>query len=199
VEALGARGQDEVGRIEPSLRDPSERVWPVAAEVLGRMGPPAVSALSRATAEARPGDSTRLATLARALGETGAPEAVATLSALARGPAAGAAAVALGRIGTRDATSALLALLARPGEMGRVEAIEALAALEAGEAGPEMARQLTSDRPAVRAAAARALGRLRQDSAGGWLEALGSDYDGQVRRAAIEALAKLPTAREANR
>jgi HEAT repeat protein len=196
VEAMGAYGREEIRRIGPALGDPSERVWTVAAEALGRIGPPAVPVLAQAVAGARP-DDPRSTALARALGETGVPEAVPALAALARGRAAAAVASALGRIGTRDAQSALRAFLTRPGAAGRVEAIDALGALGVGEAGPEIGRQLTSDRPTVRAAAARALGRLRQDAGGGWLEALRSDYDAEVRRAAVEALAKLPSARAA--
>jgi len=198
VVALGTLGREEVSRIGPALSDPSERVWTVAAEALGRIGPPAVPALARAAAEARADDPDRSAALARALGETGSPEAVEALAALARGPAAASAASALGRIGTRDAKSALAALLAGPGVAGRAEAIEAMGTLGVAEAAPEIARELTSDRPGVRAAAARALGRLRLDATGGWLEALRSDYDGEVRRAAMEALAKLPSARAAH-
>ena len=194
VEALGTRGRDEVGRIGPCLSDPAARVWTAAAEALGRIGPPAVPALAHAAAEIRSDDAERAAALARALGETGSPEAVAALGALSRGPAPAAAAAALGRIGTRDAKTALLEMLARPRVEGRAEAIEALGALEVAEAAPEIARELTSDRPDVRATAARALGRLRQDS-GGWLESLRSDYDAQVRRAATEALSRLPSAR----
>jgi HEAT repeat protein len=55
-----------------------------------------------------------------------------------------------------------------------------------------VARELTSDRAEVRAAAARAVGKLRYAPASERLSALRSDYDGQVRRAAVEALAKLP-------
>ena len=192
--ALGGLGRGEVGRLAACLADPDERVWTTAAEALGRIGPPAVPALSRAAAEARPDDRRRLTALARALGETGSPDAVPALKDLSRGAAA-ASAASLGRIGTQDAKAALVALLARPGALGRVEAIEALGSLGAGEAAPAIAGELTSDRPDVRAAAARALGRLRHDDAAAWLQALRSDYDAQVRRAAMEAVAKLPSAR----
>jgi HEAT repeat protein len=60
------------------------------------------------------------------------------------------------------------------------------------EAGGALAGELTSDRPEVRVAAARALGRVRFEGAAARLEALRSDYYGQVRRAAVEALARLP-------
>ena len=55
-----------------------------------------------------------------------------------------------------------------------------------------IAALLTDDRPEVRATAARALGRLGYEPASPRLESLRSDYYGRVRRAAVEALAKLP-------
>jgi HEAT repeat protein len=70
--------------------------------------------------------------------------------------------------------------------------VEALSALGSTEAGEALSAELLSDRPTVRAAAARALGRLRYEPASGRLEALRSDYDADVRRASREALARLP-------
>jgi HEAT repeat protein len=55
-----------------------------------------------------------------------------------------------------------------------------------------LSTQLLDDRPSVRAAAARALGRIRYEPASRRLDALRSDYDAGVRRAAREALARLP-------
>ena len=55
-----------------------------------------------------------------------------------------------------------------------------------------LTRELTSERPQVRAAAALALAQLRYEPASSRLEALRSDYYGRVRRAAVDALAKLP-------
>jgi len=197
VEALGELGRDEASRIAAALADPSLRVRAAAVAALGRAGPPAVPALARAAAAAGPADPELCSALARALGDSGSPEAVPALTALAQGPAAAAAAAALGRIGTKDATASLADLLARPTLAGRAEALDALGALGATEAGAAVAAELTSDRPEVRAAAARAAGRLHHDPAAARLEALHSDYDGQVRRVAVEALAKLPAARAA--
>jgi HEAT repeat protein len=89
----------------------------------------------------------------------------------------------------------LAARISAGGASGRVEAIEALGQLGGPDAGPVLARELWSERPEVRAAAARAVGRLRHEPAAPWLEALRSDYCGEVRRAAVEALAKLPSER----
>jgi HEAT repeat protein len=60
---------------------------------------------------------------------------------------------------------------------------------------PLLSGLLTSDRAEVREAALRGLGRLRAEASSARLEALRSDYDGRVRRAAVEALARLPVRR----
>ena len=75
------------------------------------------------------------------------------------------------------------------------EAVEVLASQAGAEAGPAIQRLLTSERWEVREAAVRALGQLRYEPASSGLEALKSDYVGRVRRAAIEALARLPSRR----
>jgi HEAT repeat protein len=202
VEALGVLGREalaELGsgaseKVAAALDDPDPRVWQAAMEASGRIGPPAVPWLSQGVAQAVAAGHDRAAALARALGETGAPEAVPALATLAQGPASDVAATALGRIGTREATATLRMLLETPGLVGRAEAVEALGNLGEMDAGAGVARELTSDRAEVRAAAARAVGKLRYAPASERLSALRSDYDGQVRRAAVEALAKLPGA-----
>ena len=196
VDALGALGAENAGAIGAGLLDPDPRVFAASAEALGRIGPAAVPALSAAAAKFNREDPERCGALARALGETGSPEAVPALATLAEGSAAAAAATALGRIGTQGATAALLTLLERPDPAGRPEALDALGGLAASEAGPLATSELTNDRPEVRAAAARALGRIHFEPAAGRLEALRADYDGQVRRAAVEALARLPSRAE---
>ena len=70
-----------------------------------------------------------------------------------------------------------------------MEALDALGSPEAGEA---LSDELLGDRASVRAAAARALGRIRHEPAARRLDALRSDYDADVRRAAREALSRLP-------
>jgi HEAT repeat protein len=77
--------------------------------------------------------------------------------------------------------------------------LEALSAIAGPEAGPAAARELLSERPDVRAAAARLVGRVRYEPASRWLDALRSDYVAEVRRSAVEALAKLPAERSGAR
>jgi len=193
VEALGGCGRAELSRVAQALQDGDVGVRTTAAEALGQIGPAAVPVLALAS-KAVSIDSDSATALARALGETGSPDAVPALVALSRGPGIAAAATALGRIGTKDALDALLAILARPEPGGRLETMDALASLGVAEAAPAMATDITSDRPGMRAAAAQALGRISA-----WrdprLEALRSDYYGFVRRAAVEALGKQPSKR----
>jgi HEAT repeat protein len=194
VEGLTALGGEAGLRAAAAaLEDPDERVRGAAARALGRAGARGAPALARAARRVREGEAGWGVALARALGETGAAEAVPALAALLDGAPAPAAALALARIGAPAARDPLVAALEPPSAAGQAEAIEALAQLAARDAGPAIAAHLTSDRPEVRAAAARALGRIRYEPASERLEALRSDYAGRVRRAAIEALAKLPS------
>jgi HEAT repeat protein len=167
--------------------DPGVRTAAIAAAP--RFGARAVPALSGAVRQGA-GDPETLSALARALGDTGAAEAVPALAALLSGPAARDAAAALGRIAHPSGAPALVEALRRPD--APPEAIEALSLLAVPDAGPAIAALLTSDRAELRVGAARALGKLRHEPASARLEALRSDYDGRVRRAAIEAIAKLP-------
>lgn len=70
--------------------------------------------------------------------------------------------------------------------------VEALGALGSPDAGEALSTELLGDRASVRAAAARALGRIRHEPAARRLDALRADYDAEVRRAAREALGRLP-------
>jgi HEAT repeat protein len=194
VEAEGASSDPQaVERLAAALADASPEVRREAAAALGRRGAPAAAPLSAALARAREGEGQDRIALARALGETGAPDAVGPLAGLLAGPEAPAAAQALGRLGSREAVAPLVALLERRQALGRVEALEALAAVATAESGAPIAGELTSDRPEVRAAAAQALGRIRHARASASLEALRGDYYASVRRAAVEALARLPS------
>jgi HEAT repeat protein len=194
VEALSLLGGEEArSRIAAAVSDPEPAVRRAAVAAIARHGALAVPVLAKALATVDPNPEDWRETVARALGDTGVAEAVAPLSALLDGDAAKVAAAGLGRLGTRDAAAPLLSLLERPQALGRIEAIEALAQCASTEAGKTLAAELTSDRPWVRAAAARALGKLRYEPASAALEALRSDYYSDVRRAAVEALARLPS------
>jgi HEAT repeat protein len=193
TEALGVLGGEPARRrAVQALEDPSLPVRLAAATVLARAGAQAVAPLAAALTRAAPSDGEWREALARSLADTGSPEAVAPLASLLAGPQAAAAAAALGRLPVRDGARPLFHLLETPGGLGRAEAVEGLAQLVGAEAGTALAGELTSDRPEVRVAAARALGRLRFEGASSRLEALRGDYYGQVRRAAVEALARLP-------
>jgi HEAT repeat protein len=192
AEALGALGGAALEAAVPLLSDASPEVRLAAARALGRPGSPGTHALEAAAAAA--GDPEWQAALARALAETGSPGSAAALGRLLDGPASAEAAAALGRIGTAEGARLLEARLLRRDGRGRAEALEALGALGGSAAGSAAARDLWSDRPGVRAAAARAVGRLRFEAASPWLEALRGDYSGEVRRAAVEALSKMPVA-----
>jgi len=194
VEALGLAPDDAARlRVAELVRDPAPTVRRAAAAALGRQGAAAVPALAQALALEDPDADAWREAVARALGETGAPEAAAPLATLLDGPAAPAAAAAIGRLGSRDAAAPLLRLLERHQALGRVQAIESLGQIATAEAGRALAAELTSDRPEVRAAAVRALGKLRFEPASAALEALRGDYYADVRRAAVEALARLPS------
>ncbi|MBI5066638.1 MAG: HEAT repeat domain-containing protein [Deltaproteobacteria bacterium] len=199
VEALDALGGAGLAATGPLLADPDRSVRFAAARALGRTGSPGVQLLADATLAAPPDDPEWQAVLARALSETGDARAVAPLAHLLDGLISAEAAAGLGRLGSRDGAAVLEQRLRRPGGIGRVEALDALAVLGGPGAGALPARDLLSERADVRAAAARAVGRLRYEAAAPWLEALRSDYAGEVRRAAIEALARLPSVRPAAR
>ncbi|HET8541499.1 MAG TPA: HEAT repeat domain-containing protein [Anaeromyxobacter sp.] len=192
VEGLAALGTGgALDAVAGALADPDGRVRVAAAEGLSRFGARGAAALARAAEAPDAAPEWRMA-LARALGETGALEAVPALARLLDGPSAPAAATALARLAAPGAAAPLAEYLARPEAPGRTDAIEALAALVARDGASAIAALLTDDRPEVRATAARALGRLGHEAASPRLEALRSDYYGRVRRAAVEALAKLP-------
>jgi HEAT repeat protein len=170
--------------------DPAVRLAAVAA--LGTMGSPGLAPLAAALAAGR-GDDEEASATVRAIGATGDPRALPILASMLAGDQAPAAAAAIGRLGAAGGASFLLAALERGQASGRVEVIDALGLLGSPEAGEPITRELTSDRPEVRSAAARALGRLRYEGSASRLEALRADYYADVRRGAVEALARLPT------
>jgi HEAT repeat protein len=171
--------------------DPDPNVRRAAYLGLGQLGEAAVAPLAAALTS-RSGDPGEIEAIIQALGSTGAPSALPLLSPLLGGAAAPAAASAIGRLGAPAGVGVLLAALQGGGANGSLEIVEGLAALGSADAGEALTAELLSDRPTVRAAAARAIGRLRYEPASSRLEALRSDYDAEVRRAAREALARLP-------
>jgi HEAT repeat protein len=195
VEGLGHLGGEAPSpELVAALSDPDRRVSEAALRVLPRYGPRAVPPLAAARS-AQANDPDWQGRVARALGETGSPDALAPLVAMLDGSAPGAAADAIAAIGAPGGADPLVAHLARKDASGRVEALDALAQLASKAAGAVIEDELLSERPELRVAAARAIGRLRYEPGSGRLEALRVDYDGRVRRATIEALAKLPSVR----
>ena len=174
------------------VKDGDTAVRRAAIEALATMGSSGLAPLAAALV-ARRGDDEEASATARALGATGDPGALPLLASMLSGEQAPAAAAAIGRLGVAAGSSILLAALEKGQASGRVEVIEALGLLGSPDAGGAVARELTSDRPEVRSAAARALGRLRHEGSATQLEALRADYYVDVRRAAVEALARLPT------
>jgi HEAT repeat protein len=200
AEALALRRRGAaVPLLSAALEDPDLRVRVASARALGRLGAPGAGPLVRAAGATHPEEVGWRIELASALAEAGGPEAAAGLAELLDGDSTAAAAAAFARLGTSSGTAPLMRLVARPSAPALPEAIEALSQIAGLEAGPVIARHLTSDRFDVREAAVRALGRLRYEPAAVTLEALRSDYSGRIRRAAIEALAKLPVRRPGGR
>jgi HEAT repeat protein len=196
IEGLGHLGGTAPPQeLSSALSDGSERVRAVAVAVLPRFGSAAIPVLERGLPRAMEGDARFAAALAQALGQTGSPAALGPLEKLLESAAPAAAAISIAALGAAEGAEPLVAHLNRKGAPGRVEALEALAQLASNTAGPAFATELLSDRAEIRATAARAIGRLRYEPASHRLEALRVDYDGRVRRAAMEALAKLPSNR----
>jgi len=171
--------------------DPDGDVRRAAHLGLGSLGGSGVGPLGAALA-LRPTDPGEVEVVVRALGSTGDPSALPLLSPFLAGAHAAAAAVAIGRLGDPAGVATLVAALQSGGSNARLEIVEALDALGAQGAGEALSTELLGDRASVRAAAARALGKLRYEPASRRLDALRSDYDADVRRAAREALSRLP-------
>ena len=177
--------------LERLAADPDGGVRRAAYLGLGSLGASAVPPLASALA-LRSGDPAEAEDIVRALGSTGDPSALPVLSPLLAGGLAPVAATAIGRLGAPGGVGVLVEALRSGGPNGRLEVVEALDGLGVQDAGEALSTELLSDRPSVRSAAARALGRLRHEPASRRLDALRSDYDAGVRRAAREALARLP-------
>jgi HEAT repeat protein len=200
VEGLSLRGRAAAApRVARAIADPVEAVRVAAVRALGRLGAAGTPALVAAAVAARAEDTAWRLELVRALGESAAPESVDGLAALLDGDSTGAAAQALARTGASSAAAPLARLLARSGAPALPDVIEALSQVGGADAAHAILAHLTSDRADVRDAAVRGLGRLRFEPASPLLEGLRSDYFGRIRRAAVEALARLPARRPSGR
>jgi HEAT repeat protein len=196
VEGLGgSAGTAALMVFQTALADPAMRVRTSAAAALGRLGEAGVQPLVRAAGATRPEEVAWRVALAEALSKTGAAEATAGLAALLGGGSTAAAARGMARLGASGGAKPLGEWLRRGEGPELAVAVEALSGLGGPDSGPILVGLLTSDRPAVREAAARALGRIRHEQAAARLEALRGDYYGRVRRAAVEALARFPARR----
>jgi len=186
-EGLGTLGTPEaLEAARRCLQDPVPAVASATARGLGKAGAQARPVLLAALE--RRGQSR--ADVVAALGELGPREAVDALLPVLKdgGLAAARAADILARAGDPRAVEPLASLLAEPTVGSRLELIEALGTLGGEKAVEALRGELFSERPDVRAAAARAIGRTKVPERSGALEALRLDYYAVVRRAAEEAL-----------
>ncbi len=174
---LGVARADEEGEIRTA-----------AAEAIGRLpGAEAAAAIAQLC------QSTELAARVGALRGLAGRSDVALSEVELQGLAASGlpdAARALGGLGRNEAVPALVKALATQGLNGRLEVIEALGRLQDPAAAVGLRAELLHDRSEIRAAAARAIGRLDPKPSQALLTALANDdYYAEVRRAAAEALA----------
>jgi HEAT repeat protein len=186
VVALGKIGPPAIEALTTALEDPSADLREATARVLGRMGAPAVGLLSAALKD--PSASVREAA-AKALGEIGNPGAVEGLSAALTDSSAGvrqSAAKALARIGWTSESG-------QTGEAYRLVQQRDWAGcvrLGAPAVDPLLAALKRRDRR-VRASAAEALGKIANPRAAKALVATLGDSDEKVRRAATGALVRI--------
>lgn len=188
--ALGAIGEvDALAALLSAARNDEEgEVRTAAAQAIGRLpGGEAAGTIGQLS------QSTELAARVGALrGFEGRTDVVLTDPELQALAASGLpdAARALGGLGRKEAVPALVKALGAPGLNGRLEVIEALGRLQEPSAAAGLRAELLHDRAEIRAAAARAIGRLDPKPASALLTALANDdYYAEVRRAAAEALA----------
>jgi HEAT repeat protein len=157
--------------------------------------PPSVASLAEAAR--RTDDPEALREVLRALERIGDEESVLLLHRLgtARPEIAADAAVRLSRVEDRAAAPALLAVLAQDGERGpfAAAAARALGRMRLRSAVPRLAAAAgNSADPAVREAAAQALGGIADPDGVPALAALLDDGEARVRRAAIRGLGRIP-------
>ncbi|MBX5484947.1 MAG: HEAT repeat domain-containing protein [Myxococcaceae bacterium] len=224
---LGAPGA--IGLLRPFIHDPSPTLRTAAYQGLAALGPDGVAlaregltdelrevqgevaaalvaegeAGQAAIAEILPKLAADRMPLLIALDAGGVPSQVtapALIAALKEGGAESAlAAQLLGRMKVKDAVGPLMKILEDPTAVARREALLSLGQIGDPAAADLIARDLNSDSPDVRAAAADALALLGVNPRPDALDALKGDYYRRVRESAEAALAKLGGAPEAKR
>jgi HEAT repeat protein len=189
--ALAQLGPDGLKAARPGLVDSERSVQGATAVAFAAAGEPGQAILLETLAQLN-GDRSKLlepleeATLTKA--------AVPVLLQLVKeGDAeAGTAALMLGRIKAPEAVDPLLKALADPTNVARREILLALGALKDPKALETVGKDLYSERPDVRAAAAEALQSLGRGSSSDALLGLKVDYYRKVREAALLALGQKP-------
>lgn len=184
--ALAALGDDA----REGLFDPERAVQAATAQALAEAGPTGQRVVIEAVGQLA-GDRTRLLEPLR--GAAPPREVAGPLVALIKegGAEAALAASILGEMQAVDAVPALLSLLDDPTAVARREVILVLGRFRDPRPAEAIARDLYSDRPEVRAAAADALGELGATEHLEAIDALKGDYYRRVRDAASATVARL--------
>lgn len=190
--ALASLGEDA----REGLLDAERTVQGATAQALVDAGPEGQRVVLQ-TVGTLAGDRTRLLEPLRGIAppKDGAPALVAMIKE--GGAEAALAASVLGEMQAADAVPALLDLLEDPTAVARREVLLVLGRLKDPRAADAVARDLYSDRPEVRAAAAEALGELGASQHLEAIDALKGDYYRRVRDAASAAVARLGASKPA--
>lgn len=189
---LAMMGPETVPLVKNGLFDSERSVQAAVAQALAETSPEGRTAVIEAVSQLV-GDRTRLVEPLR--GVPVPPSAAPVLLSLVKeGGADGSTAAALlGELESPESVAPIVEVLRQDTIVGRRELIGALGRVRSPEAVAALGRELFSDSPAVRAAAADALAQ-QGDGARGQLEALDAlkgDYALRVREAASAAVSKL--------
>jgi HEAT repeat protein len=188
--SLAAMGEAGAAVAKEGLFDSDRFVQSRVAEALAAQGEKGQAALLDAIAKL-PGDRVRFLEALYNAGATPAA-AFALTELLSEGGAEVAfAASMLGQLRAEPARTPLVRYLADAAAPSRVSVIWALGELGGAEAEAAVVKELYSDNPDVRTAAATALGRMKSTAGSAMLNALKGDYYLDVRNAAEAALAQL--------
>lgn len=182
-------GADEA-KVRAFVADPDSRVSAAAATALTSRGAPGQELLVQAIMEQ---GVERVRLMEWLKDDTLTPAALAALRTVAgeRLPESGSAVSLLGRARDQASVDLLLGLLEARGVGYRREVVEALGMLANAKAAPAVARELYSENPEARAAAADALGKLGPPENLEALDALKGDYYLKVRESAQRAMGQL--------